>query len=103
MKLTKRQYNKIAYLFPVHRGNVVIENLSVLNAMLYILETGCKWRELPRRFGNWNTIYRRVNRWAKAGLWGKIFNEINAQDFIALSPEWIEAACNRIKLHATER
>ena len=40
-------------------------NLQVFNAILYVAEHGCKWRGLPKRFGNWHTIYTRMNRWSK--------------------------------------
>lgn len=42
-----------------------ISNLDVLNAVLYVAENGCKWRDLPKKHGNWHVIYIRVNRWAK--------------------------------------
>ena len=44
MELTEAQYARIAPLLPVQRGNVTISNLHVLNAMLYVVEHGCKWR-----------------------------------------------------------
>mgnify|MGYP003623863328 CR=1 FL=1 len=47
MKLTEEQYAKIADCFPRHRGNVAIDNLSAINAILHILENGGKWRRLP--------------------------------------------------------
>ena len=52
------------------RGNVSLSNLQVLNAILYVAEHGCKWRGLPKRFGNWHTIYTRMNRWSKTGRAG---------------------------------
>jgi transposase len=36
-------------------------NLQLLNSLLYVLEHGCKWRGLPKQFGNWYTIYTRMN------------------------------------------
>ena len=51
------------------RGNVKLNNLQLLNALLYVAEHGCKWRGLPKRFGNWHTIYTRMNRWSKNGCW----------------------------------
>ena len=44
-----------------------------VNAVLYQAKTGVQWRDLPERFGNWNSVYQRFNRWSKAGLWEKIF------------------------------
>ena len=62
MELTEAQYERIASLLPVQRGNVRISNRHVLNAILYVAEHGCKWRGLPPRFGRWHTIYTRMNR-----------------------------------------
>ena len=67
MELTEEQYLRIADCLPRQRGNVSLSNLRLLNALLYVLENGCKWRGLPPHFGNWHTIYTRMNRWSKAG------------------------------------
>ncbi len=65
MELSQAQYERIAPHLPVQRGNVAVSNLQVLNAFLYVVEHGCKWRGLPPRFGKWHTIYTRMNRWSK--------------------------------------
>jgi transposase len=51
----------------------------VVNAILYVAEHGCKWRGLPKRFGNWHTIYTRMNRWTKAGVLDRMFEELAAR------------------------
>ena len=53
MELTETQYAPIA---SCSRDSVAVSmpNLQVLNAILYVAEQGCKWRGLPRRFGNWH-------------------------------------------------
>ena len=48
-----------------------------LEAVFWIARTGAPWRDLPRGFGNWNTIYRRFRDWARAGVFGRIFNALN--------------------------
>lgn len=68
MELTEDQYSLIKKLLPRQWGNVSMSNLQVLNVILYVAENGCKWRALPSYFGNWNTIYVRMNRWAKSGV-----------------------------------
>ena len=68
MELTHYQYERIAPHLPVQWGNVGISNRQVLNAILYVAEHGCKWRGLPKRFGNWHTIYTRMSRWSKNGV-----------------------------------
>ena len=44
MEITPAQYERIAPVLPVQRGNVKLSNLQVLNAILYVAEHGCKWR-----------------------------------------------------------
>jgi transposase len=51
MKLTESQYQRIADCLPRQRGNVSMTNLQLLNALLYMVEHGCKWRGLPKQFG----------------------------------------------------
>ena len=62
MEITDAQYRQIEPCLPTQRGNVTLDNLHVLNAILYVAEQGCKWRGLPKRFGNWHTINTRMNR-----------------------------------------
>jgi transposase len=76
MALTEHQYGQIAHCFPVPRGNVSISNLTILNAILHIAESNCHWRKLPRHFGNWHTIYTRVNRWSKNGVLDRVFVQL---------------------------
>ena len=68
MELNAQQYQRIADALPLQRGNVSLDNRTVLNAILYVAEHGCKWRGLPNRFGNWHTIYTRMMRWSKSGV-----------------------------------
>ena len=72
MEITAEQYERIKDSFPLQRGNVRLTHLQVLNAILYVAEQGCKWRGLPERFGNWHTIYVRMNRWARSETAGAI-------------------------------
>ena len=69
MKLNYDQYKQILDCFPRQRENVRLDNLSVLNAILYVVENGCKWRSLPSDFGHCHTIYA---RWAKSGVFAKL-------------------------------
>ena len=72
MEISEEQYRLIEDCLPRQRGNVSISNLQVLNAILYVSEHGCKWRDLPERFGRWQTVYIRKNRWSKSGVLDRV-------------------------------
>jgi transposase len=57
MDITPDQYRRIKAHLPVQRGKVTQSNLQVNKAILFIAEYGCKWHALPKRFGNWHSIY----------------------------------------------
>jgi transposase len=99
MNITQGQYEKIEPLLPKQRGNVSLSNLDVLNAILYVAEHGCKWRGLPKRFGNWHTIYTRMNRWAKNGVLDRVFSELQHQDIIRVKVEAVSLDSTSVKVH----
>ena len=73
MKIKKEQYEQIKECFPKQRKPAKISNLDVLNAVLYVVKNGCKWRSLPKEYGDWHVIYVRINRWAKKGVLEQVF------------------------------
>lgn len=82
MEITAKQFARVESMLPRQRGNVSHENLAVINAVLYVAENGCKWRALLKRFGNWHTLYTRMNRWAKAGVLDRVFDKLQAEQLI---------------------
>jgi len=99
MEITQAQYERIESCFPTQRGNVSIPNLQVLNAILYVAEHGCKWRGLPKRFGNWHTIYTRMNRWAKAGVLDLVFRTLQEEQIIRVKIESLKLDSTIVKVH----
>jgi transposase len=99
MQLTQAQYEKIAHCLPVQRGNVKLSNLQALNAMLYVVEHGCKWRGLPKHLGNWHTIYTRMRRWTSAGVLGRVFAELQSSQIARIKIEAVSLDSTSIKVH----
>ena len=83
----------------MQRGNVSLSYLHVINAILYVAEYGCKWRGLPKRFGNLHTVYTRMNRWAKAGVLDRSFEELQHQQLIRVRIEAVSLDSTIIKVH----
>ena len=99
MKITQEQYDKIAHVLPVQRGNVDIENMRFINAILYICENGCKWRRLPSEFGKWNTVYQRFYRWVKKGVIERLFRELSIQKILEINIEALKLDSMIVPVH----
>jgi transposase len=99
MKITDTQYQLIEHCLPRQRGNVSLNNLQILNAILYVAEQGCKWRALPKHFGNWHTIYTRMNRWSKNGVLNRVFEELQVQQIIRIKIDAVSIDSTSIKVH----
>lgn len=99
MEITAEQFSKIEHCLPRQRGNVSLSNLAVLNAILYVAEQGCKWRGLPKRFGNWHTIYVRMNRWSKAGVLDRVFEQLQYNQIIRIKIEAVSLDSTSVKVH----
>ena len=60
-------------------GRPRLDDRKVLNGIFFILRTGSPWRDLPERYGPYTTAYNRFNRWAKRGVWLKVFEALSAK------------------------
>jgi transposase len=49
-----------------------VERREIVNAILYVLRTGCQWRYLPSELPNWNTVYWYFARWQEDGTWERV-------------------------------
>ena len=99
MKLTQEQYEKIESYLPKQRENVSMTNLQFLNALLYVLENGCKWRALPKEYGNWYKIYVRMNRWSKNGVLDRVFTVLQNEGVIDINTEDVCLDSTTVKVH----
>ena len=68
----------------IPRGNVRVDNLTFLNALLYAIENGCKWRALPKEFGKWSTIYKRFRRWSEPGVPERVFDQLKEESLLEI-------------------
>ena len=66
-ELTDQEWNQIAPLLPPEKSNrpgrPSKDNRTMLNAMVWIARSGAPWRDLPERYGPWETVYSRFRKW----------------------------------------
>ncbi len=82
-ELTDVQWVRLQKLIPAQEGSAGrhgTDDRMFINAVLWIARTGSPWRDLPERFGKWNTVFTRFNRWSKSGVWEAIFEELKDPD-----------------------
>ena len=78
--LSEAEWRLIEPLLPNKpRGVPRVDDRRVINGIFYVLRTGSPWRDLPERYGPYTTVYNRFNRWAKAGVWLRIFETLAAK------------------------
>ena len=99
MQLTREQFELIAPLLPRQRGNVRLDNFEVVNAILYVAATGCKWRALPSHSGPWHSIYTRMSRWAKSGVLDAVFERLQRQRLMQIRIEAVSLDSTIMKVH----
>lgn len=97
--LSDREWAIIQPLLPNKpRGVPRVDDRRVVNGIFYVLRTGSPWRDLPERYGPYTTVYNRYNRWAKAGVWLRIFEALSARS--AESLHLIDSSIVRAHQHA---
>ena len=80
--LRNDQWERIEHLLPGREGTVGVtakDNRLFVEAVLYRYRAGIPWRDLPERFGDFRVVHLRFSRWAKTGVWTRVFENL-AQD-----------------------
>lgn len=82
-EITDEQWNAIRDFLPGKEGDpgaTATDNRLFVNAVVWIAKTGAPWRDLPERFGNWNSVFQRFNRWCKTGVFPTIMEKLHDSD-----------------------
>ena len=78
-ELSDAQWQRIAQMLPGKagdRGRTGADNRLFVNAVLWVLRSGAWWQDLPERYGKWKSVHKRFTRWAKAGVWERVFDSL---------------------------
>lgn len=73
--LSDSQWEKIAPLLPppAKTGRPRADDRRTVEAIIYILRVGCRWRDLPQQYGSPITAWRRLRRWQSEGVWERLW------------------------------
>ena len=97
--LSEAEWRLIEPLLPNKpRGAAPVDDRRVINGIFYVLRTGSPWRDLPERYGAKTTVYNRYSRWARAGVWLRIFETLAAKS--PQSMQLIDSSVIRAHQHA---
>jgi transposase len=57
-------------------GRPRADDRMVLNGILYVLTTGCRWMDMPLKYGSYKTAWKRLKKWQDEGVWDSIFEAL---------------------------
>ena len=78
-ELSNEQWRRIERLLPGKKGDpgrTGDDNRLFVNAVLWILRSGARWSDLPERYGKHKSVHKRFTRWAKKGVWERVFESL---------------------------
>jgi putative transposase len=97
-ELTEAQWLRIEALLPGKAGDPGRsgrDNRLFVNSVLWVLRSGAHWHDLPERYGKWKSVHTRFARWAKAGVWERVF-EVLTRD---RRNEWLMLDTTLVRAH----
>lgn len=106
--LREDQWQRVAHLLSRQgvMGRPRADDRKTLNAILYVLITGCRWNDLPKEYGNFMTAWRRLKRWMEDGtllkIWRHLLADLDAAGQINWSRCALDGSYVRAKKGATK-
>jgi transposase len=78
-ELSDAQWRRIEGLLPGKAGDpgrTAADNRLFVNGVMWVLRSGAHWHDLPERYGKWKSVHTRFARWAKSGVWERVFEAL---------------------------
>lgn len=105
-ELSDAEWTVLSRLLPSSgtAGRPRSDDRVVLNGIVWKLRTGSAWRDVPERYGSWQTLYTRFRRWALDGTFSRMLRAIQAERDAAGDIQWlvsVDSTIVRAHQHAT--
>jgi transposase len=105
--LSNAEWQRLLPLLPPQKpktGRPAVDHRQVVNGIRWILRTGAPWRDLPERYGHWQTVAGRFYHWQKSGLWQQMLTQLQSTGDAAGKLDWtmhhVDASVIRAHQHA---
>lgn len=103
-EISDQAWTMMAPLFPEWKGNgrPILDMRSTVEGIVWRFRTGALWRDVPERFGNWNSIYNRFSEWSKDGTWDTALAAVQAASQRSTDVDWtvsVDATITRVHQH----
>jgi putative transposase len=99
-QLNEKQWSKVAAFLEADDtvGEPGKDDRKFIEAVLWWRRTGVPWRDLPKEFGPWTTVFNRFDRWSKNGKWDRLLRALQTD----IDGEWhsLDSTINRAHQHA---
>ena len=96
--LSVDQMSKIEPFFPKPHGIARVDDRRVISGIIYVLKNGLQWKDSPKAYGPYKTLYNRFRRWTELGVFDRIFSHLSAEDG---SPDTLMIDATHLKAHRT--
>jgi len=104
-ELSEEQWGRLKEKLPAERkaqgGRPAKDNRVMLNGIIYWLNTGIPWRDLPERFGPWKSVYTRYRRWTMAGVWQEVLHALIAEDIVDDTELMLDSTIIKVHQHGS--
>jgi len=82
-ELSDEEWVLIKPLLPpkAETGRPRADDRATINGILYVLTTGCRWMDMPAKYGSYVTAWRRLKRWQEMGVWARILDALMARGY----------------------
>ena len=103
-EISEESWAVLAPLFPVWKGNgrPILDMRRTLEGIAWRFRTGAPWRDIPERFGNWNSIYGRFSEWSKDGTWSRVLATVQGASHRSGDLDWtvsVDSTITRVHQH----
>lgn len=103
-EISDKQWGVLESLFPAPkgRGRPPMDMRLTVEGIAWRFRTGAPWRDVPERFGHWNSIYQRFSDWSADGTWARLLEAVQGLAAAKGEVEWtvsVDSTITRVHQH----